>query len=150
MGNGWSKFKGLFWQPAEDDDDDGHEGNGSAVEEALSALKDLDGIVGSIAVDASGSVRASDLPRIFDRASIELIGSKMVELRSALTNDAREPVSGSLEFEGHSFHVKSFPLGVVGVLLTDSAHRPALTMALNLVSRRVAATLETTREGVDA
>jgi hypothetical protein len=150
MGNGWSKFKGLFWQPAEDDDDHGDADDGDAVTEALSALKDLDGVVGSIAVDASGSVRASDLPRIFDRATIELLGSKMVELRSALTNDAREPISGSLEFEGHSFHVKSFPLGMVGVLHTDSAHKPALAMALNLVSRRVAATLETVREGVEA
>ena len=147
MGNGWSKFKVLFWQPAEDDDEDDA---GDPVAEALSALRDLEGVVGSIAVDASGSVRSSDLPRIFDRANLELIGSKMVELRSALTNDAREPISGSLEFEGHSFYVKSFPLGMVGVLLTDSAHKPALTMALNLVSRRVAATLETAREGVDA
>ena len=149
MENGWSKFKRLFWQPAEDDEDDDDD-DGGAAREALSALKDLDGVVGSIAVDASGSVRASDLPRIFDRATIELIGSKMIELRSVLTNDAREPISGSLEFEGHGFHVKSFPLGMVGVLLTDSAHKPALTLALNLVSRRVAATLETAREGVDA
>ena len=145
MGNGWSKFKRLFWQPAEDDDDDG-----AALREALSALKDLDGVVGSIAIDASGSVRASDLPRIFDPASIELLGSKMVELRLALTSDAREPISGRLEFEGYSFHVRSFPLGMVGVLLTESAHEPALTMALNLVSRRVAATFETVREGVEA
>ena len=145
MGNGWSKFKRLFWQPADDDGDDG-----DAVGEALSALRDLDGVVGSIAVDASGGVRAADLPRIFDRATLELIGSKMVELRSTLTSDAREPISGSLVFEGHSFHVKSFPLGMVGVLLNDSAHKPALTLALNLVSRRVAATLGTAREGVDA
>ena len=150
MDNGWSKFKRLFWQPA-DDSDAGDAGDaGDAVAEALSALKDLDGVVGSIAVDESGGVRASDLPRIFDRATIELIGSKMVELRSTLRSDARETISGSLEFEGHSFQVKSFPLGMVGVLLTDSAHKPALSMALNLVSRRVAATLEATREGVDA
>jgi len=152
MGNGWSKFKGLFWQPAEDDDDEDDDTNGpgdsdSEVAEALSALKDLDGVVGSIAIDASGSVRASDLPRVFDTASIELIGSRMVELRSVLAKDAREPLSGSLDFEGHSFHVKSFPLGMVGVLIDDNAHKPALSMALNLVSRRVAATLETARQG---
>lgn len=145
MSNGWSTFKRLFWQPADDDDDDG-----DAVAEALSALKDIDGVVGSIAVDAAGGVRASDFPRIFDSVTIELIGARMVELRSTLRSDAREPISGNLEFEGHSFHVKSFPLGMVGVLLTDSAHKPALTMALNLVSRRVAATLATTRDGVDA
>lgn len=155
MGNGWSKFKRLFWQAAEDDDagdgdtqDPGRSSN--EVAEALSALKDLDGVVGSIAIDASGGVRAADLPRVFDSATIELIGSRMVALRAVLTEDAREPISGSLEFEGHSFHVKSFPLGMVGVLLDESAHKPALSMALNLVSRRVAATLETAREGGQA
>ena len=155
MGNGWSKFKGLFWQAAEDDEDEDADTQGpgaspNEVAEALSALKDLDGVVGSIAIDASGSVRAADLPRVFDTATIELIGSRMVELRSVLTEDAREPISGSLEFEGHSFHVKSFPLGMVGVLFDDSAHKPALSMALNLVSRRVAATLETARQGGQA
>ena len=155
MGNGWSKFKGLFWQTAEDDSEDADttgSGNGNGdheVAEALSTLKDLDGVVGSIAIDAAGGVRAHDLPRVFDSATIELIGSRMVELRSVLTDDAREPISGSLEFEGHSFHVKSFPLGMVGVLLEESAHKPALSMALNLVSRRVAATLETARRGVE-
>jgi len=154
MGNGWSKFKRLFWQPAEDDQDAdadsvGSYASGNEVAEALSALKDLDGVVGSIAIDAVGSVRASDLPRVFDAATIELIGSKMVELRSVLTDDAREPMSASLDFEGHSFHVKSFPLGMVGVLLDDSAHKPALSMALNLVSRRVAATLVTDHPGVE-
>src|SRR5688572_9578776 len=158
MGNGWSKFKGLFWQPAEDDaaEDADSAGNGNGngnveheVAEALSTLKDLAGVVGSIAIDRAGSVRASDLPRVFDPATISLIGSRMVELRSVLTNDAQEPISGSLEFEGHGFHVKSFPLGMVGVLYDDSAHKPALSMALNLVSRRVAATLETARQGVE-
>lgn len=156
MGNGWSKFKGLFWQAAEDDDTDdadtaesGSENRDHEVAEALSALKDLEGVVGSIAIDAAGSVRASDLPRVFDVATIELIGSRMVELRSVLTGDAREPISGSLEFEGHGFHVKSFPLGMVGVLFDESAHKPALSMALNLVSRRVAARLETLPRGVE-
>lgn len=153
MGNGWRKFKGLFWQPAEDDDtedaDTSGNGNGNPeVAEALSTLKDLDGVVGSIAIDAAGSVCASDLPRVFDSTTIDLIGSRMVELRSVLTGDACEPISGSLEFEGHGFHVKSFPLGMVGVLFDESAHKPALSMALNLVSRRVAASLETAREGV--
>ena len=152
MGNGWSKFKGLFWQPAEDEDDDDDGSDNDAddgnVAEALSALRDLEGVVGSIAVDAAGSVRASDLPRIFDRPTIELIGSKMVELRSVLTNDPREPVAGGLEFEGHSFYVRSFALGMVGVLFTNGAHTSALTLALNLVSRRVASSLA--GEGVEA
>jgi len=154
MGNGWSKFKELFWQPAEDDDTEndtaGNSNGNQEVAEALSTLKDLDGVVGSIAIDTAGNVCACDLPRVFDSATIDLIGSRMVELRSVITGDAREPISGSLEFEGHAFHVKSFPLGMVGVLFDESAHKPALSLALNLVSRRVAASLETARRGVGA
>jgi len=144
MNNGWNKFKALFWQPAEDDDEADAE-----LADALETLKELEGVVGSIAIDSAGSVRACDLPRVFDESMIGLIGARMVELRSALTDDAREPVSGSLDFEGHSFHVKSFPLGMVGVLLNEGAHRPTVGMALNLVSRRVAATFETLDGGVE-
>jgi len=58
-----------------------------------------------------------------------------------LTPTDQEALSGSLEFKGHSFHVRAFPRGMVGVLLNDGAHRPTIGMALNLVSRRVAARL---------
>lgn len=136
MQSRWSKFKALFWEPAADDDD-------GEVAEALETLKELPGVVGSVAIDSAGSVRAYDLPRIFDETMVDLIGARMVELRSALTTNDQESISGSLEFEGHSFHVRAFPRGMVGVLLDDGAHRPTIGMALNLVSRRVAAKLET-------
>jgi len=136
MPSRWSKFKALFWEPADDDDDDDAE-----VTEALETLKELPGVVGSIAIDSTGSVRAHDLPRVFDQSMVELIGTRMLELGSVLTPTDQEALSGSLEFEGHSFHVRAFPRGMVGVLLNDGAHRPTIGMALNLVSRRVAAKL---------
>lgn len=147
MQSRWSKFKALFWEPAEDDaeadDDDDAAGE---MAEALHTLKELDGVVGSIAIDSSGSVRACDLPSVFDADMVELIGTNMVELRSTLTTNDDEALSGSLEFEGHSFHIRAFPRGMVGVLLAEGAHRPTIGMALNLVSRRVAAKLELAAE----
>lgn len=136
MPSRWSKFKALFWEPADDDADDDGE-----MTEALETLKELPGVVGSIAIDSTGSVRAHDLPRVFDQSMVELIGARMLELGSVLTPTDQEALSGSLEFEGHSFHVRAFPRGMVGVLLNDGAHRPTIGMALNLVSRRVAARL---------
>lgn len=145
MQSRWSKFKALFWEPAEDDNDDEAEADGEMAE-ALHTLKELNGVVGSIAIDGSGSVRACDLPSVFDATMVELIGANMVELRSTLTTNPDETFSGSLEFEGHSFHVKAFPRGMVGVLLAEGAHRPTIGMALNLVSRRVAAKLQLAAE----
>ncbi|HEY6727997.1 MAG TPA: hypothetical protein VI197_28505 [Polyangiaceae bacterium] len=137
MQNRWSKIKALFWEAAADDDSDDGE-----MAEALATLKELQGVVGSIAIDRVGRVRAYDLPRVFDAAMVELIGVRMLELRSVLTTSGQEPLSGSLEFEGHSFQLRAFAHGMVGVLLDDGAHRPTIGMALNLVSRRVAAKLE--------
>lgn len=139
MQSRWNKFKALFWEPAADDDDADDDGE---VAEALDTLKELQGVVGSIAIDRAGSVRAYDLPRVFDETMVELIGARMQELRSVLTTNDQDQISGSLEFEGHSFHVRAFPRGMVGVLLNDGAHRPTIGMALNLVSRRVATKLD--------
>lgn len=142
----WSKFKALFWEPATDEDDDDERADEAhddgEMADALATLKELQGVVGSIAVDAIGRVQAHDLPSVFDATTLRLVGARMLELKAVLSTDDSEQLSGSLEFEGHSFHVRALPHGMVGVLLDPGAHRPTIGMALNLVSRRVAAKLE--------
>lgn len=134
MSNGWSKVKNLFWQTEEVESDADELGT------ILEPLRDLPGVLGSLVVDWSGSVRASDLPRVFDEASLGEVGERMLELHSVLAEE-HDPVVGTLEFAGHCFHVKKLECGMIGVLMDDTASKPALSMALNLVSRRVASTL---------
>ena len=44
MQNRWTKFKALFWEPADDDEDDDRE-----LAEAMETLKELQGVVGHVA-----------------------------------------------------------------------------------------------------
>ena len=144
MANGWSKFKRLFWQPGEEANEAETIELGRApdgLSEALQALRDVQGVVGSIVVDLAGRVRASDLPRLFDEYTVRLLAARMIDLKLGLGAASEQPLSGTLDFQDYSFHVKSFASGLIGVLLEESAQTPALGMALNLVSRRVAAEL---------
>ncbi len=139
MANGWNKVKGLFWQSGEDEQTS--DGVPNDLGEILTPLRDLQGVLGSLVVDAGGVVLGTDLPRVFDEPTIRELGRRMLDLRVALRSDAGEPFSSTLEFEGYSFHVKAFTSKMIGVLMDDTAQKPALGMALNLVSRRVATTL---------
>lgn len=139
MSNGWNKVKGLFWQSGE-----GDEAPGAApadLREILITLRDLQGVLGSLVVDAGGAVLGADLPRVFDESMIRELARRMLDLRVGLSTDVAEPFAGTLEFEGYSFHIKAFTSTMIGVLMDDTAQKPALGMALNLVSRRVASTL---------
>ena len=136
MGSGWSKVKNLFWQSGEGVDER------AEVQQALETLRDLQGVLGSLAVDFSGVVHGADLPRVFDQKTVEELAHRMLVLCATLQVDSAEPVTANLEFEGYGFQVKGFAGGLIGVLLDPTVQKPALSMALNLVSRRVAASLE--------
>lgn len=136
MGSGWSKVKNLFWQSADEVDE------APEVKQALETLRDLPGVLGSLAIDFSGVVHGADLPRVFDQKTVDELAQRMLALCAALEPDSAQPLAANLEFEGYSFQIKGFASGLVGVLLDQTVQKPALSMALNLVSRRVAASLE--------
>jgi hypothetical protein len=135
MGSGWSKVKNLFWQSAEEVAELG------GVKQALETLRDLQGVLGSLAIDSSGAVLGADLPRVFDEKVVDELAQKMLALYGTLEPDSAEPMAADLEFDGYSFQIKGFASGLIGVLLDDTAQKPALRIALNLVSRRVATCL---------
>lgn len=139
MLSGWNKVKGLFWQSGEPYE--APDGAAREVGEILMTLRELQGVLGSLVVDAGGVVLGADLPRMFDEPMICEVGHRMFDLRVALVSDAGASFASTLEFDGYSFHVKAFTSTMIGVLVEDSAQKPALGMALNLVSRRVASTL---------
>jgi len=108
------------------------------VTASLAALRDVDGVVGSFVVDADGALLARDLPQMFDNDLLGEIGPRIRRMAEGLSETGENPSSVVLHFKDHKLWIKpteEFTLCVLGAL---QVNRPALRMALTLVSRRVA------------
>jgi predicted regulator of Ras-like GTPase activity (Roadblock/LC7/MglB family) len=108
------------------------------VTASLASLRDVDGIVGSFVVSAEGALLARDLPQMFDNELLGEIGPRIRRMAEGLSETGESPSSIVLHFKDHKLWLKpsaDFTLCVLGAL---QVNRPALRMALTLVSRRVA------------
>ncbi len=105
---------------------------------ALSALRDVDGVVGSFVVGSEGALLARDLPQLFDDQLLGEIGPRIRRITDGLNETGENPASVVLHFADHKLWLKpaeEFTLCVLGGL---KVNRPALHMALTLAARRVA------------
>jgi hypothetical protein len=144
------KIKDLFWisdadEPRATTPDQPDAGKGSAKDEipidlTLSMLRDVKGVVGSIAVANAGDVLGSDLPRAFDGTAKDALAMRLTQLRAALASAEQPLKSAAFRYQGHSLFVSQLDWGLLGVLAESQTHEPALDMVARLVSQRINAT----------
>jgi predicted regulator of Ras-like GTPase activity (Roadblock/LC7/MglB family) len=108
------------------------------LDDVLASLRDVQGVVGSLAVGTDGVMWARDLPAIFDEDSTQRLAARLVQLYEALGSDGSALESGTLRYQAYHFHLGVVSSGVVGVLAEEHVNLPALRMALRLVGRRLA------------
>jgi hypothetical protein len=149
------KLKDLFWQTPEEETADPSEPlattreaapdtgarQRSPVVQVLQLVKDIEGVVGSLAVANTGTVLGDDLPRIFDGERIERLGNRLVQLRAALAGEGVPLKSAVFRYESYDLHLNQLPWGVLGVLSEHRADSPALTMVLKVIGQRIESTL---------
>jgi hypothetical protein len=146
------KLKDLFWITTSDDDDDEPasprnaaakqaKGEAPEVRRALQLLRDVSGVVGSIAVTNDGDLCGSDLPRAFDVRALEALGMRMSQLRAALASADRPMKTATFRYQGHSLFVSQLDFGLVGILAERQTNAPALDMVTRLVGQRLNATV---------
>lgn len=111
----------------------------SPVDHVLSLLRDVDGVVGSLAVANGGDVLGSDLPRLFDREAMQTLALRLSQLRAALFSADTPLRTAAFRYESHALHVSQFDSGLLGVLAELRTHEPALEMACKLVGQRLEA-----------
>lgn len=114
------------------------------VEQALALLRDVEGVVGSIAIANTGQLLGSDLPRLFDVGATEALAMRVSQVRARLASAGGALQTAAFRYETHALHVSQLASGLLGVLAERSAHEPALDMATRLVGQRVDAALEAT------
>jgi hypothetical protein len=111
------------------------------VEHALSLLRDVEGVIGSIAIANTGQLIGSDLPRLFDVAATEALATRLSHVRARLASAERPLQTAAFRYETHALYVSQLASGLLGVLAESSTHEPALDMATRLVGQRVDAAL---------
>jgi hypothetical protein len=148
-------LKDLFWisdpvgdepPPPSDAGQASHTGprsgkSDSPIEATLSMLRDVKGVVGSIAVANAGDVLGSDLPRAFDGAATEALAVRLGQLRAALAGAEHPLKTAALRYQGHSLFVSQLDCGLLGVLAESQTQEPALDMVARLVGQRLNASL---------
>jgi predicted regulator of Ras-like GTPase activity (Roadblock/LC7/MglB family) len=147
MASKWS-FKELFWRSAAPGSAVDGEGEHAApasgttpraggVDAHLTTLRDIQGVVGSLAIGTDGAIWGRDLPRTFDDDSAQRLAQRLAQLHDALTSDGDEFDAAALRYQGYRFHIARAVPGLIGVLTQEQVNLPALTMAMRLVAKKV-------------
>lgn len=102
--------------------------------DALSSLKDIEGVYGSFVVDAAGGLMLRDLPAVIDNAALREAGPRIARLWGAFPEDD-PPEYVLLEFGSHQVFIKKFDTGSLCVFVPPTVNRLALKMAANFVAR---------------
>jgi len=105
---------------------------------ALVGLRDVDDVVGSFLIGASGELLAKDLPQVFRDELFVDMGPRLVRLRETLELGGEGMGSLLLRFAEHKLHVRAVGSSLLGVVTGAGVNAPALRMATNLVVRRIA------------
>lgn len=102
--------------------------------DALSSLKDIEGVYGSFVVDGSGALTLRDLPAVIDNAALREAGPRIARLWGAFPEDD-PPEHVLLEFGSHQVFIKKFDAGSLCVFVPPTVNRLALKMAASFVAR---------------
>jgi predicted regulator of Ras-like GTPase activity (Roadblock/LC7/MglB family) len=117
--------------------------------ETLAGLRDVDDVQGGFLLGRSGELVARDLPAVFDAEIFGEIGPRLIRLRETLEADGDDVSALTLRFSEHKLHLRAVGGFLLGVVTNATVNGPALRMAINLVTRRVAATTRSVPRDVD-
>jgi predicted regulator of Ras-like GTPase activity (Roadblock/LC7/MglB family) len=113
-----------------------------ALRASLTALKDVAGVTGSFVCGFDGRLIARELPAVFDDAALHEAGGRLTRIREtfAAVGDAVDVVV--IRMGDHKLYLKSLSGGLLCIVAETKVNMPALRMASNLVSRRIAGAIE--------
>ena len=108
------------------------------VRASLATLKDVAGIAGSFVCTQSGRLVAREIPALFEDAVLAEAGSRLVRLGETFGAGGDDLDVAVVRFRDHRLYLKSVTGGMLCILAEGAVNMPALRMAANLVSRRIA------------
>lgn len=106
-------------------------------ESVLSALRDIEGVLGSFVVDADGRILARDLPAMFDPGALTKASLHLSRLRAALESAGAGFESCVARFGPHLLVLRSLQSNTLCVLCPQGTNLPAVQMSSTLIARRL-------------
>jgi predicted regulator of Ras-like GTPase activity (Roadblock/LC7/MglB family) len=104
---------------------------------ALSALRDIEGVLGSFLVDVDGQILARDLPPLFDVDALASASVHLSRLRAALELDGNALQSCVARFGPHLLLLRAAQENTLCVLCPHGTNMPAVHMSTTLIARRL-------------
>jgi predicted regulator of Ras-like GTPase activity (Roadblock/LC7/MglB family) len=104
---------------------------------ALTALRDIEGVLGSFLLDPDGQVLARDLPPLFDVDALANASVHLSRLRAALEVEGNSFECCVARFGPHLLLLRAAQANTLCVLCPRGTNMPAVHMSTTLVARRI-------------
>jgi predicted regulator of Ras-like GTPase activity (Roadblock/LC7/MglB family) len=104
--------------------------------QALTHLRDIEGVYGSFVVDRDGRLFARDLPAVFDDNALGDSGPRIVRLWEVVSEDEAPEYTLS-EFSEYWLFIRPVPSGTLCVVVPPRVNVSALRMAAALAAKRL-------------
>jgi predicted regulator of Ras-like GTPase activity (Roadblock/LC7/MglB family) len=112
---------------------------GEGVRTSLATLKDVTGIAGSFVCTTSGRLIAREIPALFEDAVLAEAGSRLLRIGETFAASGDMLEFAVVRYGENRLYLKAISGGMLCIVVAGEVNMPALRMAANLVSRRIAA-----------
>ena len=107
------------------------------MQQVLTALKDIPGVVGSFVLTPQGALAAREMPSVYPDEAFPEMGRRLATIGEVIESQmgsARELV---LKFEGYWVFIRNTAECLLAVLVAEAVNFPALKMATNVALKQI-------------
>jgi len=107
------------------------------MQNVLTALKDIPGVVGSFVLNDKGALVSREMPAIYPDEIYPEMGRRLVGVYEAIALQVASLGDLVLKFEGYWFLCRRSAQCFLGILTTETVNYPALKMATNVALKQI-------------
>jgi predicted regulator of Ras-like GTPase activity (Roadblock/LC7/MglB family) len=107
------------------------------MQNVLTALKDIPGVVGSFVLNEKGLLVSREMPKVYPDEIYPEMGRRLVGVYEAIASQAIALGDLVLKFDSYWFLCRRTAQCFLGVLTTEAVNYPALRMATNVALKQI-------------